>query len=122
MTTKVESAGLFEREYARLLRKYPAIRFEVIKLLTELEADIRPGDKIPNVGYDVYKVRLRNPSAQRGKSGGLRTIYYVRFTDTVVMLTIYSKSQKADVSIELLRRVIEEYNDSHKHDTDGQGE
>jgi mRNA-degrading endonuclease RelE of RelBE toxin-antitoxin system len=89
-------------------RKYPLVEVVVSELVEKLEAGERPGDKIPNVGYDVYMERLKNPSANRGKRGGFRVIYYVYIEDEVVMLIIYSKTEQADVGIELIQQVIED--------------
>jgi len=77
MPTKIELPRLFLRELRNLAKKYPAVLKQFERLSDQLKNDERPGDKIPGVGYDVYKVRLPNPSAQRGKSGGFRVIYYV---------------------------------------------
>jgi hypothetical protein len=55
-------------------------------------------DKIPNVGYDMYKVRLANPSAKRGKRGGFPAIYYLQLVDSATLLTIYSKTEQTDIS------------------------
>src|SRR5690349_16334453 len=103
----------FLKELRRILRKYPQVEHEVDSLLEQLKQGERPGDKIPNVGYDVYKVRLRNPSANRGKRGGLRAIYYFELEEQIVMVTIYSKTEQTDVSITLLRQIIEDYSLSH---------
>lgn len=54
------------------------------------------------------KVRLPNPSARRGKRGGFRVIYYLLLSDRVIMLTIYSKSLRADLSLSKLRRLLDE--------------
>ncbi|MBZ0321375.1 MAG: type II toxin-antitoxin system RelE/ParE family toxin [Anaerolineae bacterium] len=109
MATKVDYAARFEGELRRLRRKYKGMTDELAGLVALLKDDERPGDKIPQVGYDVYKVRLKNPSAGKGKSGGFRVIYYVRLADAVVLLTIYSKTQQTDIAIAEIRRVIEEY-------------
>lgn len=109
MTTKVEFAPYFIKDLKRLRRKYPQAPEEVEALVDELEQDKRPGDKIPQVGYDVYKVRLKNPSASRGKSGGFRVIYYVRLADHIILVTIYTKSQQKDFPVERLHRIIAEY-------------
>ncbi|MBC7812435.1 MAG: type II toxin-antitoxin system RelE/ParE family toxin [Burkholderiales bacterium] len=109
MTTKVNVPPPFLSKLKRLERKYQAVSTEVDNLIARLESDERPGDKIPSVGYDVYKVRLKNPSAGKGKSGGFRVIYYIQLADQVILLTIYSKSQQSDISAEQLRRIIEEY-------------
>jgi len=90
-----------------LKRKYPAVTGQLRQLIEQLERDERPGDKIPGIGYDVYKVRLPNPSAQRGKSGGFRVIYYVQMADSVVLLKIYSKTEQTDISPDDIRRIVQ---------------
>ena len=74
MATSVEFRRNFLRELKQLDKKYPSATHNVEALANELENDERPSDKIPNVGYDVYKVRLSNPSAGKGKSGGFRVV------------------------------------------------
>jgi mRNA-degrading endonuclease RelE of RelBE toxin-antitoxin system len=106
MTTRVDTSDVFKKDLKKLARKYPSVLDQVENLIAELEADERAGDKIPNVGYDVYKVRLKNSSASRGKRGGFRVIYYVRLVDEVFLLTVYSKSQQSDISLEQIRRII----------------
>jgi hypothetical protein len=58
--TKVTFSDLFINQLDRLDRKYPLIEVVVSELVEKLEAGERPGDKIPNVGYDVYKEGLKN--------------------------------------------------------------
>lgn len=83
MPAAVNLLQKFRRRLKRLRRKYPAVTVEVSKLVTELENDKRPGFKLAGFGFDLYKVRLPNPSAQRGKSGGFRVVYYVQFVDLI---------------------------------------
>lgn len=117
MTPKVEFAPYFLKDLKRLKRKYSQVTDVVEELVKALENGEQPGDKIPNVGYDVYKVRLKNPSAGRGKSGGFRVIYYVQLADFVILVTIYSKSQQADFPAERLRKIIDEFqNDDDSED------
>ena len=70
--------------------------------------DERPGQRIPRVGYTVYKVRLPNRAARRGKSGGFRVIYYVQFSDRVTLLTIYSKTDETDISAREIQELAQE--------------
>ncbi len=107
MTTTINYAANFSKQLDRLARKYPKVIDEVASLITTLKDDQRPGDKIPNIGYDVYKVRLKNPSAKRGKRGGFRVIYYVQVVDRVVLLSIYSKTEQTDLSAADIRHVLE---------------
>lgn len=108
MPTSVESSPLFRRHLRRLRRKYPKVEDEIEKFSGELEQDARPGDQIPDVGYEAYKVRLPNPSAKRGKSGGFRVIYYVQLVDRVILLDIYSKTDQADIPPERITQMIED--------------
>ena len=80
-----------------------------------MENGTHSGDKIPDLGYDVYKVRLKNPSAKRGKRGGFRAIYYIKTAQFIILLTIYSKSQQEDISVERIRRIIADYLSSPKN-------
>jgi len=59
MKTKVETSPAFEADLKRLARKYPQVINEIDRLITLLEAGEHPGDKIPQVGSDVYKVGLK---------------------------------------------------------------
>ena len=70
--------------------------------------DERPGLRVPGTGLTVFKVRLPNRAARRGKSGGFRVIYYVQMADSVTLLTIYSKSDQADISARDIQRLVRE--------------
>jgi mRNA-degrading endonuclease RelE of RelBE toxin-antitoxin system len=103
---------IFEKELERLSRKYPKtpdVIADFIQLLTQ--GDLI-GDKIPNTGYDLYKARLPNPSAKKGKKGGFRVIYYVQVVERIVLITLYSKTQQADIAITALQQHIKDYLES----------
>lgn len=85
----------------------PRVIDEVAEIVTHLEQGQQPGDKITGLGYDAYKVRLRNPSAGRGRRGGFRVIYYVHVASQIFMLSIYAKNQQEDISINDIKRAIE---------------
>ena len=106
MPTRVDIKHRFRRRTKTLGRKYPSVTDDVRQLVSRLESDERPGQLVPGVGYTVYKVRLPNRAARRGKSGGFRVIYYVQFRDRVVLLTIYSKTDDTDISAAEIRRLV----------------
>jgi len=108
MPTSVNISSDAQKDVKHLKRKYPTVTSQLRKLIDQLESDERPGDKIPGVGHDVYKVRLPNPSAQRGKSGGVRVIYYVQVADSLFLLKVYSKTEQSDISIEEIQRIVTE--------------
>lgn len=99
----------FTQDFKNLLKRYRHIENDLRPLLDLLRHGDTPGDRITSVGYTVYKVRLPNRDAQRGKSGGYRVIYYLQTGDTVVMLTMYSKSEQSDVPTDAIRRIIQEF-------------
>jgi len=108
MPTRVDTSRAFDRESKRLTRKFPSLEAEVDRLTTQLEKDARPGAKMAGLGYQVFKVRLPNRSAQRGKSGGFRAIYQERSGRLVLLLLIYWKTERADIPDDVIIRAIEE--------------
>ncbi len=108
MPTRVATHHIFRKRTKRLRRKYPAIHADLRPLVLRLQNDERPGQRIPRVGYAVYKVRLPNQAARRGKSGGFRVIYYAQIEDVVTLLTIYSKSDESDISTAEIRQLVME--------------
>lgn len=106
MTTQVDVSTTFSKKLKKLVRKYPVLLREFEDLITEFKQDKRPGDKISGVGYDVYKVRLRNRSAGKGKSGGFRIIYYLRLANHIVLLTIYSKTEQTDIRPQDIQSIL----------------
>ncbi len=109
MPTHVINSSIFDNDAKRLQRKYPSVADEIDTLTSQLEHDLHPGVRLRRVGSHVYKVRLPNRSARRGKSGGFRVIYRERDGALVLLLLIYSKSERADIPDDVIRRVIAEF-------------
>lgn len=96
----------FKRNLRQLSRKYRRIRSDLQPILDQLAEGARPGDQVSRVSYDVFKVRVKNSDASRGKSGGYRVIYHVKSASDVVLITLYSKTEQSDVSPDEIRRII----------------
>ncbi|RLD06872.1 MAG: type II toxin-antitoxin system RelE/ParE family toxin, partial [Chloroflexi bacterium] len=45
----------------------------------------------------------------KGKSAGYRIIYYLKTQTSVILVTIYSKTEQSDVSPNRIRRIVEEF-------------
>lgn len=99
----------FKRNLRTLAKKYQYIRDDVAPVIEALEAGEILGDQIPGVGYTLFKVRVPNQDSAKGKRGGYRIIYYLRTTVNIVLVTIYSKTEQADISAAQIRRIVEEY-------------
>lgn len=96
----------FKRSLRRLAKRYRSIRKDVEPVVDRLASGETPGDRVQGTGHTVYKVRIPNSDAQRGKSGGYRVLYYVETTERVILVTIYSKSDQGDISASTLREII----------------
>ena len=109
---QVGLAPAFQKDIKRLRKKYPHIQQDIQPLINQLIDGETPGDQIQATGYIVYKVRVPNRDAQRGKSGGYRVIYYIRTLTQVVLLTIYSKSERSDVDADNIQSIITDLPDN----------
>ena len=54
----------------------------------------------------VYKLRIKNSDLQKGKSGGYRLIYWLQTPKGIVLLDIYSKSEKDNVDVKTIQQII----------------
>lgn len=109
MPIKVVVADQFLRDATKLSKRYPNILRDIRLLREQLEAGHLPGDRVKGLSQRVYKARVPNTDAQRGKSGGYRVIYYLETVDSRVLITIYSKSDQSDIPVAELRRMIQEH-------------
>lgn len=96
----------FLKNVKQLRKRYRLIEYDIDALLVEIQSKDYRGDVIPDVGGDVYKVRLTNRSAQRGKSGGFRALFLLNEVDLITFIYIYSKSDKNDVTAGEIRSML----------------
>ena len=107
MKFKVELTDHFKKEAKRLLKKYPSLKNELIELFDFLEENPELGTSL---GNNIYKIRLAISSKGKGKSGGARIITYVAITDeTVLLLSIYNKSETENLSISEIQEILKKY-------------
>jgi mRNA-degrading endonuclease RelE of RelBE toxin-antitoxin system len=114
---RIEFSDEFLAAVKKLRKRYRHIEDDLRPLISQLKRGEHPGDLLQGTTfegttYQVYKERLPNRDAQRGKSGGYRAIYYLQSQALTIMVTIYSKSDQADISLEeiagILRGVLEQ--------------
>src|SRR5438270_4989177 len=96
----------FKRNLRQLAKKYRHIKSDLQPVLDQLASGSKPGDQVPGVRYEVFKVRAKNSDASKGKSGGYRLIYYVKSDLERVLVTVYSKTEQADITPEDIRQII----------------
>lgn len=103
---QVSTTDRFEAEVRQLGKRYRRIRLDIQPVIEQLQAGELPGDQIPGMDYRLFKVRVRNTDAQKGKSGGYRVIYYLQTADQILLVTLYAKSDKSDITAVEIREII----------------
>lgn len=96
----------FQRKLKNLAKKYRQVPTDLQPVLEQLQLGEFLGDRIPGIGFPVMKVRIINSDTQKGKSGGYRLIYWISSTKLIVLLDIYSKSDREDIEIDEIRQII----------------
>lgn len=105
MVFRFERTTRFERSVKHLRKRYPKVTTDLIKAFEAIEANSSVGVVIPD-DYSIRKLRVASSDMQRGKSGGFRLLYKLRFDENdliiAVLLYLYAKVDQTDVSIEFL--------------------
>ena len=111
----------FEKELKRLSKKFPSLKNEFAELISKITNNPELGTFL---GNNCYKIRLAIASKGKGKSGGARVITYLYIKEnnlekpkegetnrlnpeTVYLLTMYDKGEKADLKENELNEMIE---------------
>lgn len=108
---RVEFTPEFKRNLRVLSKKYHHIRSDVEPVIESLQAGEFIGDRITGTQYTVFKVRVENSDIAKGKSSGYRVIYQLKTPVWVVLVTIYSKLDQADISAAQIRRIAREFDE-----------
>ncbi len=99
----------FKKDLSQLAKRYRSIRKDLEPLIEQLKSGEILGDQISGLNNQVFKVRLKNSYIQKGKSAGYRVIYYVKTEISVVLVTIYSKSDTSDIENNVIEKIIKEF-------------
>jgi mRNA-degrading endonuclease RelE of RelBE toxin-antitoxin system len=105
----IEFSDEFKHNLAILCKKYRSIRNDIQPILEKLKSGELIGDQIPKINYTVFKVRIKNSNIKKGKSSGYRLIYYVKTSTKIILITIYSKSDQANIYAKEIRRIINNF-------------
>ncbi|RDB03114.1 type II toxin-antitoxin system RelE/ParE family toxin [Runella aurantiaca] len=101
----------FNRDFKRLAKKYASLGTDIAQLFDLLRQNPQLGTPL---GQDCYKIRMAISSKKQGKSGGARVITCVKIVDDqVVLLTIYDKSEKEDITDKELLTLLKDIDKSN---------
>jgi hypothetical protein len=104
MLYKVKTIAVFERQFKRLVKKYPSLKTDLESLVSDLEK--KPSIGTP-LGKNCFKIRLLIASKNKGKSGGARVItYFVIKESSVYLMSIYDKSDKSSITNKELMELL----------------
>lgn len=108
MSYKVRTTADFDRDAKRLAKKYKSLKDDLAKFFQELTDGKEMGVELsPN----IRKHRLAIQSKGKGKSGGARVISFevctTEIDQSLVLLTIYDKSEQASISDKAIRQLIQ---------------
>jgi len=106
---QVEYTPEFKRNLRALAKKYRHIRSDVQPVIDQLQAGQVIGDQVPGTRYTIFKVRVQNSDIQKGKRSGYRLIYHFKTPTSIILVTVYSKLDQADISGEQIRRILREF-------------
>jgi mRNA-degrading endonuclease RelE of RelBE toxin-antitoxin system len=106
----------FYRNLRDLNKRYRHVRADIQTVIQDLEVGNFVGDRISRIGEDyvMLKVRVKNRDIQKGKSAGYRLIYRLESPTSLLLLTIYSKSDRSDITAGELRSIAAEFQDNYR--------
>lgn len=105
----------FKKVLKDLKKKYPHVGDDLKVALRVVSDNPELGKSLRGFA-DVKKLRVQNSDSARGKRGGYRLIYLVDRTQVrVIPLVLYAKSQKQDLAVKELQRLIERLDQELRH-------
>ncbi|TDE13339.1 type II toxin-antitoxin system RelE/ParE family toxin [Dyadobacter psychrotolerans] len=106
MSFEVITSSNFAKQLKKLSKKYASLKQEVFLLGESLSENPTLGTPI---GKECYKIRLAIRSKGKGKSGGARVITcVVALKESVILLSIYDKSEQENIEDKELERLLDE--------------
>lgn len=96
----------FAKDFARLRKRYRRIEDDLAALEADMQQRDLRGVHMQGYGLPIFKIRMANRSAGRGKRGGFRIVYYLQSSNSILFLLVFSKSDQDDVNVsEVWRRL-----------------
>ncbi|MGI8502298.1 MAG: type II toxin-antitoxin system RelE/ParE family toxin [Hassallia sp.] len=101
----------YKQNLRDLSKRFRNIRSDMQPIIEQLQQGNILGDRIGGIGeeYIVYKVRVRNSNIQKVKSAGYRLIYQLESPISILLLTIYSKSDRENIGVNEIRDIVADF-------------
>ena len=101
----IEYSDNFLKEAKQLSKKFKLLKSDLKQAIEEIETNKDFGVYL---GSNLFKKRVKNSSIPTGKSGGFRVIIYQQIENKIVLISIYSKTEKENLSDEELSKLLKE--------------
>lgn len=112
MNCNITATPRFKKELKRLGKHYKSLKEDYAGLLNSLQANPFQGT---DLGKGLRKIRIAITSKGKGKRGGARVITLTALVATdeadVLLLTIYDKSERENISDQELEEIQRQYAD-----------
>ena len=105
----IEYSDSFLKEAKKLSKKFKLIKPDLQDAVEEIKLK---NDLGIYLGFNLFKKRVKNSSILTGKSGGFRIIIYKQVENKIILISIYSKTEKENLSDEELSDIIKRYTKS----------
>jgi hypothetical protein len=102
----IEYSDSFLKEAKKLSKKYKLLKSDLKQAVEEIQSN---NDLGVYLGFNIFKKRVKNSSIPTGKSGGFRVIIYQQIKNKIVLISIYSKTEKENLSDEELSGILKQY-------------
>ncbi|QKJ23811.1 type II toxin-antitoxin system RelE/ParE family toxin [Poseidonibacter lekithochrous] len=107
----IEYSDSFLKEAKKLSKKFKLLKPDLKQAVDEIETK---NDLGVYLGFNLFKKRVKNSSIPTGKSGGFRIIIYKQIENKIVLISIYSKTEKENLSDDELTDILKKHIDIKK--------
>jgi hypothetical protein len=91
----IEYSDNFLKESKPLSKKFKLLKSDLKEAIDEIEYSKDFG---VHLGFNLFKKRVKNSSISTGKSGGFRIIIYQQLENKIILISIFSKTDKENLS------------------------
>ena len=103
---KILFSDNFLKEAKALSKKYKLLKSDLQQAIYEIEASKDLG---VSLGLNLFKKRVKNSSIPTGKSGGFRVIIFAQIKNKIILISIFSKTEKESLSDAELSTLLQKY-------------
>jgi mRNA-degrading endonuclease RelE of RelBE toxin-antitoxin system len=104
----VRYSDTFKRQLKRLSRKYRHIRSDIQPFIEQMKPGKHPVIRFRARATPFIKFDWRIPMCNEAKVVAIRAIYYMKQQDDILLVTLYSKTEQADIEAGEVIHIIQE--------------